>query len=80
MVQQSGIFSYFENVSSAAFVEPVRQINLCDGIAAGHDSSPAVVDWDGDSNLDLMLTHLTAGSDTLYVPFAHRVNGAHHKG
>ena len=54
VVQRNDILSDFENVSSAAFVEQVRQIKPCDGIAAGHDSSPAVVDWDGDSNLVLM--------------------------
>ena len=77
VVQPNDILIYFENVSSAAFVEQVRQIKPCGGIAAGHDSSPAVVDWDGDSNLVLMLPHLAAGPDTSSVPFAHRVNGAH---
>ena len=41
-------------------------MNPFDGVTAGSDSAPAVVDWDGDANLDLILGALDG---TLWVLF-----------
>ena len=69
--------SAITKISVTIFSERVGRRNLFDEITAGRDSTLAVVDWDADANLDLILG--TLDGTTGYFRHRHTIIGCLHE-
>ena len=52
---RDGTVRYYERIEDGSFVRREGKLSPFDGIDVGLDSAPAVADWDGDGDLDLLV-------------------------